>query len=357
VSAMRGVRVCATPAQLMDLAESWDCLDTFLDAPFGKHAWVMSCAEQLAADVPLFAPVILDGKTPVAVAPLARPQGLLGAARHVEDHGEPGDFNFRDTECLDRLAAGLAASRVPLALERTPADSPAVEALRRAYRRRGFVIVRPRPGCPFIEIDGTPDETSARLSASLRSDLRRASRKAEQIGVVSFETHAPATERDLLLLWEEAVKVEAAGWKGRSGTALDADRRIGSFYRSYATRACERGILRILFLRLGADVAAMMIAVEASDRWWILKIGYDERFADCSPGMLLLHEALRDAARRGLRSYEFLGSPAGWTRRWTERERPMARVLVYPWTVQGVAVLAHDTVMHARHKMSQRHKG
>lgn len=55
--------------------------------------------------------------------------------------------------------------------------------------------------------------------------------------------------------------------------------RVGPFYRSYATRACEQGALRVLFLKLGKETASMMIALEVEDRLWILKIGYDERFA------------------------------------------------------------------------------
>ena len=178
------------------------------------------------------------------MAPLVRPHGLLGAAARqlgVEFHGEPGDFNYKDIESLSLLVETLAENRVPLVLTRTPADSPVLAALRRAYRRRGFVVLRPRPDCPYIEIEATEDRTSARLTASLRSDLRRASRRAEKFGAVSLETHAPASESDLLPLWEVALEVEAAGWKGRSQSALQLNHRVGPFYRSYAIRACEEG--------------------------------------------------------------------------------------------------------------------
>jgi CelD/BcsL family acetyltransferase involved in cellulose biosynthesis len=354
---MRDVEVYTTREQLTDLAPFWDGLDTFLNAPFGQYRWILSCVETLAADSQLFMPVIRKGETPVAMAPLVRPHRFLAVARHLEDHGEPGDFNYKDIESLDLLAKALAENHVPLELARTAADSPTLAALRRAYRRRGFVVLRPAPNCPFIEIEATEDQTSARLPARLRGDLRRASRKAKQIGVVSVETHVPATEGDLLPLWEEALKVEAAGWKGRSRSALQMDHRVGPFYRSYAARACEQGILRILFLKLGPDIASMMIALEASERFWILKIGYDERFAKCSPGMLLMHEALRYAARRGLRSYEFLGSATDWTRRWTDRGRPIHRVLVFPYTVQGTAILVRHTAGYLWRKVCLRLKG
>jgi len=275
----------------------------------------------------------------------------------VEDHGEPGDFNYRDADSLERLARVLAARHVPIVLARTPEDSPLLAALKRAYRGRGLVLLRPQPGCPFIEIEADADRTTASLSSRLRSDLRRAARKAEEIGAVAFEMHEPSTEEDLVPLWAEFLKVEAAGWKGRRETALGADQRLGSFYRTYAGRACARGTLRILFLKVGPDTAAAMIALEAAERLWILKIGYDERFATCSPGMLLMHEGLRYAARRGLRSYEFLGSSTDWTRRWTDRERPIQRALIYPYTVRGAAILARNTAGHFVRRLRNRLKG
>lgn len=355
----RAIDVRTTREQLLELEPSWDGLGTFLDAPFGSFEWALSCAETLVADSRLFIPVIREDGAPVALAALVRPRGFFGVARQlgVEDHGEPGDFNYRDAESLERLARVLAARHVPIVLARTPGDSLLLAALTRAYRRRGLVLLRPQPGCPFIEIDADADRTTGSLSSRLRSDLRRAARKAEEIGAVSYEAHEPSTESDLLPLWAEFLRVEAAGWKGRRQTALGADRRLGSFYRTYAGRACARGTLRILFLKVGADTAATMIALESAERLWILKIGYDERFATCSPGMLIMHEGLRYAARRGLRSYEFLGSSTEWTRRWTDRERPIQRALIYPYTVQGIAILARNTAAHLGRRLRDRLKG
>ena len=98
----------------------------------------------------------------------------------------------------------------------------------------------------------------------------------------------------------------------------------------------------------------MMIALEVSERFWILKIGYDERFATCSPGMLLMHEALRHAARQGLRSYEFLGAADDWTRRWTDCGRPTQGVFIYPYTVQGAAIFVRHSAGFLWRKLCRR---
>jgi CelD/BcsL family acetyltransferase involved in cellulose biosynthesis len=75
---------------------------------------------------------------------------------------------------------------------------------------------------------------------------------------------------------------------------------------------------------------------------FLLRIGYDETFKNCSPGNLLRVESIRYATERGLRSYEFLGSDAAWTYTWTKTVRPMVSLEAYPASVRGLWVLAQD---------------
>lgn len=349
------IALCTTLDQLRDLRPYWDRLGTCFDAPFGKWRWVMSSAETVTEDARLFVPLVVEQGAPVAVAPLSRSRSRFAALRQIgAAAGEPADFSYKDVASLRLLVGALAVNRVPLFLRKVPAESPLVTAVQVAYRHRAFVLLRPRADCPFIDIEATEELTAGKLSASLRSDLRRAWRRAERIGVVSVETHAPASERDLLPLWADALRVEAAGWKGRRGSALQMNPRVGSFYRAYAVRACEQGILRVLLLKVGSQTAASMIALEVGERLWVLKIGYDERFAKCSPGMLVMEAGLRYAARQGLRSFEFLGAEADWTHRWTDCGRPNLSVFVYPYTPQGATVFACDVARLARRKARER---
>jgi hypothetical protein len=55
----------------------------------------------------------------------------------------------------------------------------------------------------------------------------------------------------------------------------------------------------------------------------------------------MLH-TVRLAAEAGLKSYEFLGSPAPWTQTWTTLERPCVAIRAYPMRVSGVAALTAD---------------
>jgi hypothetical protein len=55
----------------------------------------------------------------------------------------------------------------------------------------------------------------------------------------------------------------------------------------------------------------------------------------------MLH-TVADAARRGLRSYEFLGKPAPWTAMWTPVLKPHVDVRLYPFSFAGQVALLQD---------------
>jgi CelD/BcsL family acetyltransferase involved in cellulose biosynthesis len=241
----------------------------------------------------------------------------------------------RDPDALEQLIDAIAVSGYPLALLRTPSASPTISAVRRRFP---LAFVRPAGACPFIELDDAPERA---LSKRRREDLRRAVRRAERSGGANAVVHEPTTA-DVDDLLELAYAIEAESWKGRSGTALAHDARRAAFYRRYARTAAAERSLRVAILEVGGEAAAMQIAVEQDDALWLLKIGYSERFAQVSPGQLLMLETLRWAATRGLARYEFLGTGAPWTQAWTRRERACAAVYAYPASGRGVARLAAD---------------
>ena len=140
------------------------------------------------------------------------------------------------------------------------------------------------------------------------------------------------------------MAVEANGWKGRSGTALQVDRKLERFFRRYAQLACEAAILRLCFLRIDGKAVAMQLAVETDERFWLFKIGYDETYGRCSPGNLLMRETIRYAAQRGLKSYEFLGKEAPWTELWTQAAHPITALRTYPFNFAGFAALIADGI-------------
>jgi CelD/BcsL family acetyltransferase involved in cellulose biosynthesis len=349
------IEVVRSVEHLAALQAEWDALARGRQLPTGEHAWVLAAAETFASDGRLYVILVRDADGALcAAAALAlqgrRPQRLVLLG--VGQLGEPGEVLVRDDDACAALATALARAPWAVLLCRLGAGSRLADALTARMRGRGAVVRRPAPECPVIWLDESWREPEARLSSRRRSDLRRARRRADDVGTVTVDVHAPSPAEVPPLL-DEAIAVEAKSWKGREGTALRHHVQLLPFYRRYAELAAERGILRIALLHIAGDPAAMTVSVETAGGLWLLKVGYDEAFARCSPGMLMTRETIAFAADRGLRSYEFLGTRAPWTDVWTEDMRQFENMGVYRAGVRGLAAAVSDARETRRNRRAE----
>ena len=309
--------------------------------PMQTRAWMQARLRLIGQPPALRLLAVRTGDAIDAIAPLFRHGRWL---RELPLLFEPSDLVWSTPESLRRLAAALAAQPQPLYLERVPADSPTIAALRRAYALRGMLRLRPAMPTPFIELGEGARGVDACLNAGRRSDLRRAERRAQALGAVSYELHSPAGEDELASLLAEAYTVEARSWKAAEGTALTEDRTQGDFIASFAREAARDGILRIALMRIDGRAVAMQIAVQWRNRFWLLKTSYDKSCSRCSPGQLLMLHTLRHAIGERLLSYEFMGVMDEWTRLWTLRTREYVQLRAYPFSAQTAAMLVSHGV-------------
>lgn len=257
--------------------------------------------------------------------------------------GEPTDLAWTDPDSLEHLADQLARQSRPLDLPRVPLGSPSVEALGRAFQGRGWVRVHETLSSPCIELGERWTEPRGQFNARRQSDFRRAHKRAKEAGEVRFEVHAPTPGPALDRWLNEAYAVESKGWKGAGGTALASDPQLGPFYRGLSNAAAREGLLRLCFLRIGGQPAAMQLALQYGRRFWLMKIGYDPAYARCSPGQLLMLHTIGHAAGLGLASYEMLGNTARWTADWTTTLRPFVRLRAYPASWRSVLAASAET--------------
>jgi CelD/BcsL family acetyltransferase involved in cellulose biosynthesis len=333
-----------TPDELDRLESPWRALDAVGGCPSSHFGWTAACLKAFADDAAMQVIAVARRGQLLAAAPLVR-RRRHGVHRlflaGVGQLHEPMDLVFSDEIALRRLTATMVRSGSPLWFERMPADSAALAALCRALCGRAIVVVRPRASYPYIELDESWAQPEQHLDVGRRGDLRRARLKAEQLGEVTIEIHAPGLH-DLPGLLDTAFAVEASGRKGETLTALARDPQRAVFYRQYAQTACVEGTLRICLLRVGDRVAAMQVAVESDRGFWSLKAGRDERFAECSPDQLLVRETIRYAAEAALSSYAFWGQSESWARAWTTALRRCVSLRAYPFGPRGLSALAAD---------------
>jgi CelD/BcsL family acetyltransferase involved in cellulose biosynthesis len=126
------------------------------------------------------------------------------------------------------------------------------------------------------------------IGAKKRKELRRQRKRlAEANALISSTVREPAPMAAAL---GDFLALEAAGWKGRAGTAARTDDRIRTFMENAVTGLAQEGKARISRLMGGARPIAAIVTLQSGATAWCWKIAYDEAFARFSPGVLLLLE-------------------------------------------------------------------
>jgi len=185
-------------------------------------------------------------------------------------------------------------------------------------------------------------EYEKKLSSKSRYTLRRARKRAEERGSVHMEILSPTVDNIEQYL-EEIFRVESLSWKEQDGASMSKDSELRRFFFHYTHSALRQRTLRIGFLRINSTVVAFQIAVEFSKRYWVLKIGYDESYAQCSPGVLLMHEAIQYAFDKKLEAFEFMGYDEQWLHMWTDEMHHFTGIHTYPISFKGLVNLGSDT--------------
>lgn len=307
------------------------------------HDWLSAAAETYG-----------QGQHTLALLPggLADPRGLalLGRARAGGlrllgsiDIGESVELLWRDSDALEELARGLTRLGVAVELGHYPNGLDFAAKLRRVQGQRGMTVARalPQRAAPCLPLDDSWQDPLRHFGAKRRQRFRRKWRKAERFGPIAVEIAAPS-EVDLDRQFDRGIAIEARSWKGRAGSALMHDERQAAFFRDFGRRMAAKGQLRLCFLTIGGADAAVEYAVVWQNRFWSIKLGYDDAFAEFSPGEALRLELVRHSAEKGYDAFEFCGKEADWTKGWTDRATEIAALRIYPFTLAGLGKLAYD---------------
>jgi len=229
----------------------------------------------------------------------------------------------------DVAAATLAAVRGSVALRQAREDWNDEAALRAAAGPDGRVLRSVHEQAPFI--DASADWESyyrERIDRHRRREIDRCRRRLAEEGALTYEWRAPAPDEVEALL-DEGLRVEASGWKGRTGTAILSQPPTAGFYRELARWAADKGWLRLAFLRAGPRAVAFELALEQDGVVSLVKGGYDEASARFGPGVVLLRDLLEDAFVRGVREIDLLGGAENYKLQWAHGTRARSTVTAF----------------------------
>lgn len=197
-----------------------------------------------------------------------------------------------------------------LRLDAIPADGPFWDTLQERARSLGapIEILRRWERAALRPARSFSDWFEGNFERKRRKEYRRLRmRLGEQGRLESLAWR----QGELVAAWlDELATLEAKGWKGRRGTALQQDAAIMATLAEALPALGEQGNLRFWKIALDGRPIAMMFAIVSGEAGWLGKIAFDEDFAKYSPGALLILDATESfIGEGGIRAVDSCAMP------------------------------------------------
>jgi CelD/BcsL family acetyltransferase involved in cellulose biosynthesis len=299
--------------RLAEIAGDWDRLAR-PENPFMSTAWLEAWRRGFAPALPLSVCVVWRDGELVAGLPLVRSGTRLVAM--ANDHSPSFGPIARDRPALEEVVAeALLAAGGTLALPAVPGDHPLLDSGERRWR----ALTSPGIVSPIVDLGGTYEQWREATRRRWQAPLERLGRKMARDHAAKFNlVELPG---DPVAALEAGFDLEAAGWKGRAGTAILCSRETTAFYRSVAAAFATRGELRLSSITLDGRLAAFDLALACGGRLYKLKNAYDESLRQLAPGLVLHLRMIERCFELELDACEILGDRAEWKAKFATSER------------------------------------
>jgi len=292
---------------LQPYADAWNrlALRAPQKIPMLSHAYIITYLEHfLESNESWFCLMAVRGEellgvlpvviTPARYAGIERPLLRAPFNMHIAsvDFLVSGDM---DNNVFSVLLHGLKKAYPKysaLELRRIPSWSPTISAM--DGRLSGFTAIKEFNGRgSFIDTTGSFEEYQEGLKHNFRRNLTKARNKITKLPNVktTFLSGGDADPDKINAL----MKVEAAGWKGRGGTAIISSETTRDFYTDLTRRLSRLGWLEWHILYTEDRPIAMHLGMKMDRTLVINKIGFDEEFARCAPGNILFEQTVKRA--------------------------------------------------------------
>jgi CelD/BcsL family acetyltransferase involved in cellulose biosynthesis len=341
------------PTEFAKLADEWEPLLPTDAHPFDQHCWHAAWWEAFGgSDRLAVATVRRDGRL-VGAFPLRR-RGRLTAGL-VNGHSTSCRPLAVDAETMRELVAMvLSGSRGELDLGGLPIGDPGLAELERqigSTRRR--LLLEPALASPYIDTRGDYEtwrnENKHRWKAPLERKWRKIDRDHEAVwGLVE----APA---DLDAELAEGLRIEASGWKGEGGTAIESSPDSALFYRLMADSFQERDELRFNWLHLDGVAVSFDFCLLYRKRLYTLKSGFDEDYKSLAPGLVHRLAVIKRCFEMDIDEHDLLGNEVGWKTRFASGNRPHVNLRAYGAGPVGIARHAYRS--HLRPALKSAYHG
>ena len=204
-------------------------------------------------------------------------------------------------------------------------DATALLVQKLAQQAGLSVSLAPCQDCPYLELPGDEEGFWLALGPETRASVRRKTRKLESVGFAVRILEDPADAERVL---DRLFDLHARRWAVRDRSGNFRDERVRRFHRRFVGSLAPHGRIRLGSVQRGEEPVASLYVLHYKDVVSYYQSGFDPEVPDpalkandYSPGLVLIGQLMRDAARRGAREFDFLRGWEAYKRRWTETSR------------------------------------
>lgn len=263
----------------------------------------------------------------LAAFPVSQNGGLLNAPEHP--HLTVGDSHWMpglSAEDIDVIIAATLQSLQAWGWQRS--NTPDTSASRLCADAAHWQWRQVRESAWFDTRDDVP------IPGKLRRNLQRHWRLLESDAELNYTVTEAQDEAGIHTALEQFLQLEASGWKGESGTAIQTDATLTAFYQGLKTLQQPMINFEIHQLYRNEQCVAAQLALRCNTRRYLLKIAYDETYAERSPGSLLLWKTLEHCVEHDIEHLSLVSAPA-WAARWKPNTFPVWHVVRFSNDLHG----------------------
>ena len=292
-------------------------LDRLAESAAGAHGFLRAAWFGAAADASLATLVArrADGAPVAAIPTVARGKGALRLREVPGSYWPYRSFPVASDASEAELAAMLASPAACASLGRAwrlgpiYSDDPTGARLAAAARAAGWTLLRRRLATSYrIDLERLAADGPWPSTKTLRKN-RWLERRLEEMGALEFRTVTGADWT--AATFDTLAEIERGSWVGAK-----ADPRDTKFIRPESRRLWERAIedpvlaasLSCSLLHVGGVPAAFTFSIASGATRYFIANSYSERFAERSPGRILLYRDFQQAVEAGI---ETIGWGAG----------------------------------------------
>lgn len=357
-----------TRDEILDIVPQWlQLLQMIEDRAFYHHpAWYLALNDTLCKDL-VFAFFHSDGE-PLAIVPVQLDSTDHKMQGPTHDHIALNDWICASPTAVDTVIDSLPAMCESLGnsnwskLFFGSVPEHSVLSGRLSEQRAGTRATSATYETPWLSsdcretfwfdcdlpTDKHSDSNKSPIGSKLRRNLKRRRAKLSEQGKLAFTIYENKNEQNPGPLtnqcaFDSFLKIEASGWKGESGTAVASDIELSGFYKQLYQTEMKDWRPSINLLSLDEDPIAAQLQIQTGRTASLVKVGYDEQWAQFSPGFLALESYLEYCCTQDQIARLSLVTCPDWAERWHPRRNSVMNLSFYNRNISGKMLTVVDT--------------